>query len=247
MNLISFNKLQRFALTSEMDKQRGRIKTYSRRESRITPAQQRALAVLLDSYQLPYSDSKINLSKEFPGTEKFAIEVGFGDGESLVQQALENKNTAYLGIEVYRPGVGKCLMQLSDNNVTNVRISTADARDVISNQIHSNCVNEFMILFPDPWPKARHHKRRLINSEFIDLCADRLIERGLITIKTDSSNYADQVVDVLEANTQLECIAPDSCLSNRPQTRYENKAMRAGNTVYEMRYARLTPELVHRS
>ena len=232
------------AIAWEMEINHGRIKTYSRREGRITRAQLKALTELLEVYQLPYSDSKIDILNIFPGIKRFAVEVGFGDGESLIQQALQNEQTAYLGIEVFRPGIGKCLMQLSKENVSNVRISTADARDVISHQLRSDSVHEFMILFPDPWPKARHHKRRLINPQFIDLCADRLVERGTITITTDSSDYADQVVGVLEANAQLECMVPIRDLSKRPQTRYGRKAMRAGSTVYEMRYARSTREFV---
>lgn len=232
-------------MARKTETRQSRIKTYSRRESRITPAQQKALAELLEIYQLPYSDSKIDISEVFPGVERFVVEVGFGDGESLVQQALENDDTAYLGIEVYRPGVGKCLMQLKKNNLTNVRISTADARDVISRQLRSNSVHEFIILFPDPWPKARHHKRRLINPEFISLCTDRLAERGSISIKTDSSGYADQALKTLEANTQLESAPACDALSKRAQTRYQKKAMQAGSAVYEFRYVRSAPEFVH--
>ncbi len=226
----------------ESGRKQFRVKTYARRESRITPAQQRALAELLSLYELPLTDAPICVSEAFPGTSRFAIEIGFGDGETLVHRAQQNKNTAYLGIEVYRPGVGKCLLRLHKNNVKNVRVSTNDARDVLLQQVPSNAVNEFIILFPDPWPKLRHRKRRLVNSEFVKLCVDRLVIGGTILIVTDSSDYAQQVLEILEVNPNLESMTPiqdaAEVQDRRQQTRYARKASLSGNQVFEMLYTR---------
>ncbi len=219
-----------------------RVKTYVRRESRITPAQKRALTELLDLYQLPLADSQFNISETFPQARRFAIEFGFGDGEFLVQQALMNNDTAYLGIEVFRPGVGKCLLNLHKNGIKNVRISTSDARDVLAQQIPSDSVNEIIILFPDPWPKARHRKRRLINAEFVALCVDRLVTNGSILMVTDSGDYADQARHLLLENGSLKSLTADEHQARVPagalQTRYASKAVQSGNPIFELCFAR---------
>ncbi len=224
------------------DRKQHRVKTYARRESRITPAQKKALSELLDRYQLPLTDAKLTLLTIFPESNRFAIEIGFGDGEVLVQQAMQNEDTGYLGIEVYRPGVGKCLLGLDRNSIRNVRISTADARDVLNQQVPSNSVDEFMILFPDPWPKARHRKRRLINADFIELCVDRLVAGGTILITTDSSDYADQISQALTQNSNLERLELERQFAQNqadPKTRYARKALQSGHSVFEFLYTRL--------
>ena len=227
---------------TESDKKQFRVKTYARRESRITPAQKKALAELLSLYELPLTDSPICVSEVFSGTSRFAIEIGFGDGETLVNRAQQNTTTAYLGIEVYRPGVGKCLLRIHKNNVKNVRVSTNDARDVLLQQIPSNAVNEFIILFPDPWPKSRHRKRRLINFEFVELCVDRLVIGGIVLIVTDSRDYAQQVLEILEENPNLESVTPRKDAAEvqdrQQQTRYARKASQSGKQVFEMLYTR---------
>lgn len=227
---------------TKSDNKQFRVKTYARRESRITPAQKKALAELLSLYELPLTDLPIRVSEIFPGTSRFAIEIGFGDGETLVHRAQQNKTTAYLGIEVYRPGVGKCLLRLHKNNVKNVRISTNDARDVLLQQVPSNAVNEFIILFPDPWPKLRHRKRRLVNSEFVELCVDRLVIGGTILIVTDSSDYAQQVLEILEENPNLKSMTPRQDAAGVQdklwQTRYARKASQTGSQVFELLFTR---------
>ncbi len=225
-----------------MHKKQHRVKTFVRRESRITRAQKRALTELLELYQLPLIDGKLNISEILPNADRFTVELGFGDGESLIQRALANPSTAHLGIEVYRPGIGKCLLNLHKRNIHNVRISTSDARDVMAQQIPANLVNELIILFPDPWPKARHHKRRLINADFIELCVDRLAMAGSILIVTDSRDYADQITHALEENNQLRCLKWHRNLSGVPTdqspTRFARKAIHAGSPIFEMHYIR---------
>ena len=227
---------------TESDKKQYRVKTYARRESRITPAQKKALAELLSLYELPLTDSPIHVSEVFPGASRFAIEIGFGDGETLIHRAQQNKTTAYLGIEVYRPGVGKCLLRLHKYNVKNVRVSTNDARDVLLQQVPSNAVNEFIILFPDPWPKLRHRKRRLVNSEFVELCVDRLAIGGTILFVTDSSDYAQQVLEILEKNPNLESMKSEQDAAEvqdkLQQTRYARKASQSGSQMFELLYTR---------
>lgn len=234
--------MQQSVMTQNSEHRKFRVKTYARRESRITSAQKKALTDLLDLYELPFSEAAVNFPDIFPDAKRIAVEIGFGDGEALVEQARQHENTGYLGIEVFRPGVGKCLLNLHKNTIDNVRVSTHDARDVLTYQIPANSINEFIILFPDPWPKVRHHKRRLINIEFIQLCVDRLIEGGMIRIVTDCEDYASQVNRVLTENAQLANI--ETCVQSLatrfigPQTRYARKAIQSGNPAYEMNYVR---------
>ncbi len=234
--------MQQSVTTQTLDHQNFRVKTYARRESRITPAQKKALTDLLEVYELPFTKAEIDFLDIFPGVNRIAVEIGFGDGEALLQQAKQNTTTGYLGIEVFRPGVGKCLMHLHKNKIDNVRISTFDARDVLSYQIPANSVNEFIILFPDPWPKARHHKRRLINSQFIQLCVDRLVAGGMITIVTDCEDYAGEIHRLLTQRVDLERIETVEHSPAKqpmgPQTRYARKAVQSGNPAYEMNYVR---------
>ena len=228
--------------TQDSSQRKFRVKTYARRESRMTRAQKKALSELLTTYELPYCGSAIDYSTIYPGARRFAVEIGFGDGEALLKQAMQNQTTAYLGIEVFRPGVGKCLIQLKRNDVRNVRVSTADARDVVMHQLPANSVDEFIVLFPDPWPKARHRKRRLINTKFIELCADRLTGGGTITVVTDFEDYAEQVYQVLADSPDLEDLATNGSFiqtsDSQLQTRYARKAEQSGNPVTELRFAR---------
>ena len=225
-------------------KQYTRNQTYSRRESRITTAQRRALVELLDEYSLPYTDEKINITQVFYGVKRFCIEIGFGDGRNLLDMAVANSQTGYLGIEVYRPGVGKCLRLLHKNNIANVRISTADARDVLNRQIPAESVDEIYILFPDPWPKLRHHKRRLIDSDFVNVCASRMAIDGTLSVATDSKNYAERILELLQQCDKLRNLAECEGFakageSQRLQTRYERKATENNHTVYDMIFRRV--------
>lgn len=219
-----------------------RNKTYARRESRITQAQQRALRELSQRYVLHESESVIELTKLFPGVDRYAVEIGFGDGDALVEIAADNPTTGYIGIEVYRPGVGKCLMSLDNRELDNVRICTRDARDVLIDCHPRGSLAEIYILFPDPWPKKRHHKRRLVNPEFIDLCADCLQTDGRIYFSTDWSDYAHGALGHLESNGKFDNVAGKNRYytgeSLRPRTRYELKALARGDRIYDLVFRR---------
>ena len=228
--------------TLTMPRHRHTIKTYLRRESRITPAQRKALTELLGHYELAYSEQQIDVRQEFPDSTRFSVEIGFGDGDALIWRALTNPQTAYLGIEVYRPGVGKCLHNLHHNNVKNVRVSTVDARDVLQFQIPENSIDELVILFPDPWPKARHRKRRLLNAQFVNLCVERIVPSGAVHIATDSSDYAEQILEILDQHKELKRITLNRETNpnqlQRRRTKYEQKGKDAGNRIFEMVYTR---------
>ncbi len=229
-------------MTPERSKFVSRNKTYARRESRITQAQQRALRDLSQRYVLQENESAIELTELFPGVNRYAVEIGFGDGDALVELAAENPGTGYIGIEVYRPGVGKCLMSLDSRGLDNVRVCTRDARDVLGECYPSGCLAEIFILFPDPWPKKRHHKRRLVNPDFVDLCADCLQTEGRIYFSTDWSDYAQVTLGHLESNGKFDNVAGTNRYYTgeglRPRTRYELKALARGDRIYDLVFSR---------
>ena len=229
-------------MTPDRSKFVSRNKTYVRRESRITQAQQRALRDLSQRYVLQDSESVIELTELFPEVDRYAVEIGFGDGDTLVELAANNPTTGYIGIEVFRPGVGKCLMSLNRRNIKNVRICTRDARDVLNDCHPQGSLAEIYILFPDPWPKKRHHKRRLVNSEFVDLCADCLQTEGRIYFSTDWPDYAQVALGHFEANSKFENIYGINNYHTgdklRPDTHYELKALARGDRIYDLVFRR---------
>ncbi|MDE0308763.1 MAG: tRNA (guanosine(46)-N7)-methyltransferase TrmB [Acidiferrobacterales bacterium] len=219
-----------------------RNRTYARRESRITQAQQRALAELSHRYVVHRGESEIKLSELLPGADRYAVEIGFGDGDALVELAADNPTTGYVGIEVYRPGIGKCLMSLDRRGLDNVRICARDARDVLRDCRPRASLAAIYVLFPDPWPKKRHHKRRLMNPEFVDLCADCLQAAGRIYFSTDWPDYAQAALRHLESNDRIDNVAGSDRFYTgerlRPQTRYELKALARGDRIYDLVFER---------
>ena len=204
----------------------------------MTQAQRRALAEYSDDYLLNIAEQPIDFSTVFPHANRFSIEIGFGDGEVLLQLASKNPDTGYLGIEVYRPGVGKCLLGLNEMELKNVRVSTSDVRDVLLRQLTPNSLNEVFILFPDPWPKKRHHKRRLISPEFIILCANRMVAGAKLCFATDSESYAQHALSQFTASKEFKNIEQSGGFYSgepvRPKTRYERKALARGEKIYDL-------------
>ena len=214
-----------------------RVRTYARRESRMTAAQRRAIENLSELYVVPSADTSLELEQIFSKLNRFALEVGFGDGEALVHLARNNPDTGYLGIEVYRPGIGRCLLALHRWCIDNVRVSTSDARDVLALQLPPRSLSEIFFHFPDPWPKRKHQKRRLIQPAFVELCASRLADDGRIIFVTDSGDYAAYARERFAENDQLRLLGGGQEFSSgrlqRSETRYERKALERGNLIYE--------------
>ncbi len=187
---------------------------------------------------MPADSEPIDLEVLFPFAEHVEIEIGFGAGESLVNMAAANHNRGYLGIEVYRPGIGQCMLNLSKLGINNVRVLEMDARDAIEQKIRPRSVHAIHILFPDPWPKKRHHKRRLLGTEFLSLCASRLRPDGLLNIATDCEDYAQTTLSTLEHIPQLRNAESTGGFYEgepiRPRTRYETKALARKDRIYEL-------------
>ena len=170
------------------------------------------------------------------------VEIGFGNGEHLAALASAHPERDYLGIDVHRPGVGRLLLAVEARRLTNVRIICHDAVEVLERQVEPQSLAEVLILFPDPWPKKRHHKRRLVQGPFVELVTERLQPGGVLRLATDWQPYAHEMLATLAANPRLRNLAADGTFMPRPQrtaTRFEKRGERLGHEVWDLAFSRI--------
>ncbi len=208
------------------------IRSFVRREGRITTGQKNAWEKFWPQYGIELSDSPINFTDVFGNNAPVTLEIGFGMGQTLLELAQQHPDINHIGVEVHRPGVGVVLAQLAANNLTNVRIYCADVIEVL-NCIPNNSLNSILILFPDPWPKKKHHKRRLIQAEFISLLQQKLKLHGSLHIATDWENYAEHIEEVMVSTKGWKKIRPCS----RPITKFEQRGKKLGHDIWDFCYA----------
>ncbi len=211
------------------------IRSFVRREGRMTAAQKRALAELYPRYGLAPGDEPIDFSAAFGRAAPVAVEIGFGNGDALARQAAAHPENDYLGIEVHRPGVGRLLARLEAEGLTNVRVACADAKELLARNVPDGSLAAVYVLFPDPWPKKRHHKRRLVQPEFVQLVRRKLKTGGVLHFATDWPAYAEHMEAVLRA---AEGFA-ESTAAARPDTKYEARGRRLGHPVRDLAYVRV--------
>ena len=229
-------------MSSENDKRHRPIRSFVRRAGRLTPSQQRALEELWPNYGIDYAEAALDLDDVFGRSAPRVLEIGFGNGESLVEQAALNPESDYLGIEVHEPGVGHCLLKAQDASITNLRLIAHDAVDVLARQIPAESLTRINLYFPDPWPKKRHHKRRIVQPDFLRLCADRLAPGGALHIATDWENYAEHIDETLAESGDFTCTerrehGGDAPL-DRPETKFERRGLRHGHRIWDWIYTR---------
>ena len=216
------------------------IKSFVLRSGRITKLQQHALENYAQLYCIPYDALKrLDFKQLFHNDNPTVVEIGFGDGEATHQMAGRNPDTNYLALEVYPPGVGALLDVIHEEKLENIRIVQHDAAEVVENMVSDGTVSGFHIFFPDPWQKKRHNKRRLINSAFVAILADKLKEGGYIYCATDWEDYAHQMQEVLRGEARLSspfagfAEKPNDIVPWRPQTKFERKGLEVGRTIFE--------------
>lgn len=216
------------------------VRSYVLRGGRMGPGQARALAELGPRYLLPYREAPLDLDALFGRSGPKILEIGFGMGETTARIAAENPHIDYLGIEVHTPGVGALLKRIGELNLTNLRIVQHDAQAVIAHMLKEASLDGAHIFFPDPWPKKRHHKRRLIQPPFVQLLTSRLKTGGYVHLATDWEDYARQMLDVLSAEPSLtntvDCYAPRP--PTRPLTKFEQRGLRLGHAVWDLVFRR---------
>src|SRR5476651_1704426 len=217
------------------------VRSYVMRAGRVTDAQQRALVELWPRFGVSISEAVLDLAVLFEHPAPCTLEIGFGNGEHLVARAQAEPERNFLGAEVHRPGIGHLLRTAAAANVRNLRIIDHDAVDVLQQQIAPGALDEIQILFPDPWPKKRHHKRRLIQPEFAALAASRLREGGRLRLATDWAPYAEHMSLVLDTCPLLALVVPDVSAAQstgRAETRFERRGLRLGHQVRDFVYRR---------
>ncbi|WP_318679005.1 tRNA (guanosine(46)-N7)-methyltransferase TrmB [Treponema sp.] len=212
------------------------IKTYVLRQGRLTAAQQRDYNELSGTYCIPFEEKIIDFNKVFGNSNPVVIEIGFGMGAATVQIAEEHPDINYLGIEVHTPGVGAVLGEIKRRNLSNLYIVQHDALDVLEFMVSDQSVSGFHIFFADPWPKKKHHKRRLVQRPRTDLFTQKLVKGGYVYFVTDWQEYADFALEELTATQGLknryEGFAEHQ--SWRPQTKFEKKGINADRKINEL-------------
>lgn len=221
---------------SDLPEHLRRIRSFVRREGRLTEGQSSAIENGWPQWGVDYAPGVMDWNTVFGRTAPRFLEIGFGMGGATAEIARNNPDNDYLGIEVHRPGVGNLLKLIAQDNLTNLRLMSHDAVDVINEMIAPDALDGILIFFPDPWHKKRHHKRRLIQPEFVHLLASRLKPGGTIHCATDWENYAVQMLEVLSAEPALENTAMDYAPrpTYRPLTKFENRGLKLGHGVWDL-------------
>jgi tRNA (guanine-N7-)-methyltransferase len=221
---------------------RREVRSFVLREGRLTPSQERAMRDLWPRHGVDYNGTPRDLPALFGRDAPCVLEIGFGNGDALLHAAASDPARNYLGIEVHAPGVGHALTGIEHAQLGNVRVYRHDALEVLQHEIGSGALDEVRVYFPDPWHKKRHHKRRLVRAETAALIADRLRKGGLLHLATDWEPYAEQMLDLLDVEPALVNRAGLRGLVSRPewrlQTRFENRGIKLGHSVFDLLYER---------
>jgi tRNA (guanine-N7-)-methyltransferase len=211
------------------------VRSYKLRGRRITEGQQEAWDRLWPIFGIENSDQKVNLTELFPDSKRVIMEIGFGMGEATAQIALADPTTGYLAVEVHRPGIGKLLLRIEEGELKNLRTIEGDAFEVFEQMIVDSSLDGVHLFFPDPWPKARHFKRRIVNQEFIESVAAKLKPGAFFHIATDWQPYAQWIAEEFTKQrffTGGEVDRPDW----RPLTRFEDQGLNKEHPVADFRF-----------
>jgi tRNA (guanine-N7-)-methyltransferase len=221
---------------------RRKIRSFVRREGRLTPAQQRGLDDSWAEMGLNPADGVLDCAQAFGREAPTVLEIGFGMGGSLLEMCQASPGKDFIGVEVHRPGVGAFLHQAKTLALTNVRVYCHDAVEILNENIIENSVDRIQVFFPDPWHKKRHHKRRLIQPEFVALLTRKLKPGGVLHLATDWQPYAEHMMAVLSANASLANCAGEQAYSpkpfDRPLTKYEQRGQRLGHGVWDLLFTK---------
>jgi tRNA (guanine-N7-)-methyltransferase len=217
------------------------IRSYVLRQGRISNAQRRAHADLLPVYGIPFAPERLDLERAFCRSAPKFLEIGFGMGETTAAIAERHPENDYIGVEVHTPGVGSLLARIAEQRLKNVRIVQHDAVEVLQHMIAPGVLDGVHVFFPDPWPKKRHHKRRLLQAPFVALLASKMKRGAVLHACTDWEDYARQMLEVFSAERALENTAaayadrPDA----RPQTKFERRGLGLGHRVWDLVFRKI--------
>ena len=217
-----------------------KIRSFVLREGRLSKGQQLALDNYWADYGLAYQTTALDLPSVFGRDNRRILEIGFGMGKSLVQMAVAAPDTDFIGIEVHRPGVGACLSDAQSQNVKNLKVFEHDAVEVLEHTIADNNLDTVQLFFPDPWHKKRHHKRRIVQPEFVQLLRAKLKVGGVFHMATDWQNYAEHMLEVMQAAEGFSNVSPTADYVERPEhrplTKFEQRGQRLGHGVWDLMF-----------
>ena len=221
-----------------------RIRSYVIRGGRMTAAQEQAYSAHWSKWGLSVDQGLVDIEAEFGRSACRVLEIGFGMGASLAEMAEKDSNTDFIGVEVHPPGVGKLMHIMNERGIDNIRIFCHDAVEVIQNNLEDSSFDTIQIFFPDPWHKKRHHKRRLIQPEFIEKLRRKLKPGGCLHMATDWQNYAEHMLEILNDSSGYLNLSADRTYierpSNRPLTKFEQRGERLGHGVWDLKFKRIT-------
>lgn len=214
------------------------IKSYVLRSGRMTPGQEKAYRKLWQLYGIEADAQSIDFSWIFGRQAPVILEIGFGMGGSLIEMAANNPDNNYLGIEVHKPGVGRLLGNIGEKELTNLRVMNFDAVEVLHNQIENETLTAVYLFFPDPWHKKRHHKRRIVQDDFVQLIREKLLPHGQFHMATDWEHYAEQMLETMSKATGFKnCARNGEYIARpdyRPITKFERRGERLGHGVWDI-------------
>lgn len=218
------------------------IRSFVLRTGRLTEGQQRALDELLPKFGIQPGQGPLDFRQLFSNPRPVIVEIGFGNGDATWQMAQQNPQENFIGVEVHRPGVGHLLLQLQQQGLNNVRVACEDGVEFLRQRIPQGSLEGLRLYFPDPWPKKRHHKRRIVQPDFVELLAEKIAPGGILHFATDWQNYAEHMLEVLRGNPAFENLSEtgEYCARPawRPLTKYEKRGERLGHGVYDLLFLR---------
>lgn len=225
------------------DKHLRKIRSFVLREGRLTKGQQRSLDLFWPVMGLAHQATPYDLATVFGRSAPTVLEIGFGMGKSLVEMAKAAPEKNFIGIEVHKPGVGACLGDAESQGVTNLRLFEHDAVEILRDSIADGSLDTVQLFFPDPWHKKRHHKRRIVQAEFVQMIRQKLKVGGVFHMATDWENYAEHMLEVMMAAEGYQNQAEDQRYvprpDHRPLTKFENRGVKLGHGVWDLMFERI--------
>ena len=218
------------------------VRSYVLRAGRVTEGQRRALEELWPEYGIEPGGGALDFKALFGNAHPVIMEIGFGNGEATWRMAREHPGENFLGVEVHQPGVGRLLMNVREQELTNVRVACEDAVELLRERVPDGSLDGIRIYFPDPWPKKRHHKRRIVQPTFIALLATKLKAGGILHLATDWAPYAEFMLEVMQASAAFENLSTTGAYCPKPEwrppTKYEQRGERLGHEVADLVFRR---------
>lgn len=217
-----------------------KIRSFVRREGRMTAGQSAAYEELMPVLGFEFEKSRLDLADLFTNQNPVTLEIGFGMGASLAEQAANSQDKNFLGIEVHRPGVGALLARLKENGANNVRVVAHDAIEILEFMVPDNSLDKVQLFFPDPWPKKRHHKRRIVKPEFVQKLREKLKVGGVFHMATDWENYAEHMLEVMQGELGWKNLSSSNDYvpkpDDRPVTKFQARGERLGHGVWDLMF-----------